>query len=134
MRNITKLLRSILQNNIKEKLFIDGIALFNEKKFYDAHEAWEELWSEYRLKDDLFIQGLIQLSVAFFHITNLNLKGSSNLFRKSLPKLKKFPINHRNINVSEIIICAENSEKKVNSIKKVDEFDWKLVPKIIQSI
>ena len=123
-----------MQNNIKEKLFVDGIALFNEKKFYDAHETWEELWSEYRLKDDLFIQGLIQLSVAFFHITNLNLKGSSNLFKKCLPKLKKFPINHRNINVSEIIICAENSEKKVNSIKKVDEFDWKLAPKIIQSI
>ena len=123
-----------MQNNIKEKLFVDGITLFNEKKFYDAHETWEELWSEYRLKDDLFIQGLIQLSVAFFHITNLNLKGSSNLFKKCLPKLKKFPINHRNINVSEIIICAENSEKKVNSIKKVDEFDWKLVPKIIQSI
>tara|TARA_B100001142_G_C13935761_1_gene501176 strand:- start:82 stop:453 length:372 start_codon:yes stop_codon:yes gene_type:complete len=123
-----------LQNNIKEKLFVDGITLFNEKKFYDAHETWEELWSEYRLKDDLFIQGLIQLSVAFFHITNLNLKGSSNLFKKCLPKLKKFPINHRNINVSEIIICAEKSEKKVNSIKKVDEFDWKLVPKIIQSI
>ena len=134
MKNIIKLLRNILQNNIKEKLFVDGIALFNEKKFYDAHEIWEELWSEYRLKDDLFIQGLIQLSVAFFHITNLNLKGSSNLFKKCLPKLKKFPINHRNINVSEIIICAENSEKKVNSIKKVDEFDWKLVPKIIQSI
>ena len=134
MRNIIRLLRSILQNNIKEKLFVDGIALFNEKKFYDAHEAWEELWSEYRSKDDLFIQGLIQLSVAFFHITNLNLKGSSNLFKKCLPKLKKFPINHRNINVSEIIICAENSEKKVNSIKKVDEFDWKLAPKIIQSI
>tara|TARA_A100001037_G_C14719239_1_gene443884 strand:- start:44 stop:448 length:405 start_codon:yes stop_codon:yes gene_type:complete len=134
MKNIIKLLRNILQNNIKEKLFVDGIALFNEKKFYDAHEIWEELWSEYRLKDHLFIQGLIQLSVAFFHITNLNLKGSSNLFKKCLPKLKKFPINHRNINVSEIIICAENSEKKVNSIKKVDEFDWKLVPKIIQSI
>ncbi len=134
MKNIIKLLRNILQNNIKEKLFVDGITLFNEKKFYDAHETWEELWSEYRLKDDLFIQGLIQLSVAFFHITNLNLKGSSNLFKKCLPKLKKFPINHRNINVSEIIICAEKSEKKVNSIKKVDEFDWKLVPKIIQSI
>ena len=134
MRNIIKLLRNILQNHIEEKLFINGITLFNEKKFYDAHETWEELWSEYRLKDDLFIQGLIQLSVAFFHITNLNLKGSSNLFKKCLPKLKKFPTNHRNINLSEIIICAENSEKKVNSIKSVDEFDWELTPKIIRSI
>ena len=72
--------------NKQELLFLKGIESFNNKKFYDAHELWEELWSEYALKDSLFIQGLIQLSVAFFHITNFNLIGSKNLFNKSLPK------------------------------------------------
>ena len=134
MKNIIRLLRNILQNDIKNKLFIKGIISFNEKNFYDAHESWEELWSEYRLKDDIFIQGLIQLAVAFFHITNLNLKGSRNLFNKCLPKLKKFPANHRNINLLEIIDSAENSKKKVSSIKSADDFDWSLTPKIIQSI
>ena len=57
-----------MQNDIKEKLFVKGIVLFNEKKFYNAHESCEKLWSEYRLKDEMFIQGLIQLAVAFFHI------------------------------------------------------------------
>tara|TARA_Y100000994_G_scaffold147982_1_gene121201 strand:+ start:47 stop:418 length:372 start_codon:yes stop_codon:yes gene_type:complete len=123
-----------LQGSIEDKLFIKGIGLFNQKKFYDAHESWEELWSEYRLKDEIFIQGLIQLAVAYFHITNLNLKGSRNLFDKCLPKLKKFPKNHRNINLIEIICYAENSNKKVNSIKSIDEFDWSLAPKIIKSI
>ena len=119
---------------MEDKLFIKGIALFNQKKFYDAHESWEELWSEYRLKDEIFIQGLIQLAVAYFHITNLNLKGSKNLFNKCLPKLKKFPTNHRNINLLKIIDSAEKSNKKINSIKSVDEFDWDLAPKIIKSI
>ena len=123
-----------MQSNMEDKLFIKGIALFNQKKFYDAHESWEELWSEYRLKDEIFIQGLIQLAVAYFHITNLNLKGSKNLFNKCLPKLKKFPTNHRNINLLKIIDSAEKSNKKVNSIKSVDEFDWDLAPKIIKSI
>ena len=123
-----------MQNNVKDELFTKGINLFNDMRYYDAHESWEELWSDYRLKDDIFIQGLIQLAVAFFHITNLNLKGSRNLFRKCLPKLKKFPSNHRNINLSEIISYAENSEKKVNSIESSNEFDWDLAPKIIKSI
>ena len=123
-----------MQNDIKDKLFVKGIALFNEKNFYNAHESWEKLWSEYRLKDEMFIQGLIQLAVAFFHITNLNLKGSRNLFNKCLPKLKKFPTNHRNINLLEIIISAENSNKKVNSIESANDFDWSLVPKIVKSI
>ena len=123
-----------MQGSIEDKLFIKGIGLFNQKKFYDAHESWEELWSEYRLKDEMFIQGLIQLAVAYFHITNLNLKGSRNLFNKCLPKLKKFPSNHRNINLIEIICSAESSNKKVNSIKSIAEFDWSLAPKIIKSI
>ena len=118
MKKITKLLRNILQNSVENKLFNKGIFLFNKKKYYDAHEFWEELWSEHKLDDPLFIQGLIQLSVAFFHISNLNLKCSRSLFQKCLPKLKSFPFNHRNLNLSEIINCSQRCYEEVNSIEK----------------
>tara|TARA_B100000941_G_C28427316_1_gene512235 strand:- start:679 stop:1053 length:375 start_codon:yes stop_codon:yes gene_type:complete len=120
-----------MDDNLKSKLFIDGINLFNDKKFYEAHESWEELWTEFNLDDALLIQGLIQLSVAYFHITNINLKGSKNLFNKSLPKLEKFKLkNNRNINVQEIIDIAEIALQKVILIKNVNDFDWNMVPKI----
>ena len=118
-------------SNIEEIIFLKGIDYFNNKSFYDAHESWELLWTEYALQDALFIQGLIQLSVAFFHITNLNLIGSKNLFNKCLPKLKKFPSNHRDLNLSDIIDSAEESLKMVSSIDKVSQFDWELAPKIV---
>ena len=118
-------------SNIEEIIFLKGIDSFNDKSFYDAHESWELLWTEYALQDALFVQGLIQLSVAFFHITNLNLIGSKNLFNKSLPKLKKFPSNHRGLNLSDIIDSAEESLKMVSNIDKVSQFDWELAPKIV---
>ena len=118
-------------SNIEETIFLKGINSFNDKSFYDAHESWELLWTEYALQDALFVQGLIQLSVAFFHITNLNLIGSKNLFNKCLPKLKKFPSNHRDLNLSDIIDGAEESLKMVSSIDKVSQFDWELAPKIV---
>ena len=118
-------------SNIEETIFLKGIDSFNDKSFYDAHESWELLWTEYALQDALFVQGLIQLSVAFFHITNLNLIGSKNLFNKCLPKLKKFPSNHRDLNLSDIIDSAEESLKMVSSIDKVSQFDWELAPKIV---
>ena len=62
------------KGNKEKKLFLNGIKAFNEKKFYDAHEYLEDLWSQYYLSEALFIQGLIQLSVGYFHITNSNLK------------------------------------------------------------
>ena len=120
-----------MDDNLKSKLFTDGINLFNDKKFYEAHESWEELWTEFNLDDALLIQGLIQLSVAYFHITNINLKGSKNLFNKSLPKLEKFKIkNNRNINIQEIIDTAEIALQKVISIENINDFDWNMVPKI----
>ena len=118
-------------SNIEETIFLKGIDSFNDKSFYDAHESWELLWTEYALQDALFVQGLIQLSVAFFHITNLNLIGSKNLFNKCLPKLKKFPSNHRDLNVSDIIDSAEESLKMVSNIDKVSQFDWELAPRIV---
>ena len=54
--------------NKEDLLFQQGVQAFNERKFYDAHEYWEELWLEYKLDDAKFIQGLIQLSVSYFHL------------------------------------------------------------------
>ena len=117
-------------NSVREKLFLEGVDSFNRKSFYDAHESWESLWTEYNLDDALLIQGLIQLSVAYFHITNLNLKGSKNLFNKCIPKLEKYRENLRGIDINEIIYTAELALHKINSIENTNDFDWKLVPKI----
>ena len=126
-----KLRKSTLLKNRELKLFKKGILFFNKKEFYNAHEKWEELWTEYKLKDPKFIQGLIQLSVAFFHIKNSNLIGSKNLFKKSLIKLELFSEFHENINLSEIIFYSKKSLKLLYKINDVNQFDWKLAPKII---
>ena len=117
-------------NSASKKLFLEGVDLFNRKSFYDAHESWESLWTEYNLDDALLIQGLIQLSVAYFHITNLNLKGSKNLFNKCIPKLENYRENLRGIDISEIINTAELALDKINSIENTNDFDWSLVPHI----
>ena len=114
----------------QESLFKKGVNSFNSQKYYDAHEFWEKLWSDYPLKDALFIQGLIQASVAYFHITNFNLKGSRSLFNKSLPKLKKFPFNHRSFDLRAFITGLEKSSDQVSVIEKTKDFNWDLVPRI----
>ena len=98
--------------------------------FYDAHEYLEELWSEYHLKDRLFVQGLIQLAVAYYHITNQNIKGARSLFNKCLSKLNQFPDNHRNLNMDEVILYAENALNNLDNITDCKDFDWKHVPVI----
>ena len=121
---------SLEEKEIKYKLFTKGSDAFNKHDFYDAHEYWEDLWSDYRLKDAKFIQALIQLSVGYFHISNRNINGANGLLNKCMPKFILFKPAQRGLNVNKIIISIEASLKKLDSIENITEFDWSLVPKL----
>ena len=105
--------------------FLKGFNSFNEKKYYDAHEHWEYLWTNYYFKDRLLVQGLIQVSVGYFHITNLNLKGAKGLFNKCLPKLEKYQYSNERIrNLVDLITVVKKAKKCVEEIESPQNFNW----------
>jgi len=73
--------------------FQRGQQLHNEGDYYEAHEAWEEIWQ--REEDDdrrLFVQGLIQVTSAFHKVFfQKQLGGASRLLERGLQKLERFP-------------------------------------------
>ena len=71
--------------------FRRGIALFNARKFFEAHEAWEELWLVEPEPEKTFLQGLIQLAAAFHHHGRGNSRGTQSLLAAGLAKLRRFP-------------------------------------------
>ena len=113
-------------------LFQAGLKLFNEKNFYDAHEKWEDLWSDYYLKDRLFIQGLIQLSVSFVHLKNNNMNGAKSLLNKCKQKFEGFDIQ-RGIDVKKLLISIEKVQDNYDHIKSSEDFNWNLVPRLGQN-
>ena len=113
-------------------LFQAGLKLFNDKNFYDAHEKWEDLWSDYYLKDRLFIQGLIQLSVSFVHLKNNNMNGAKSLLNKCKQKFEGFNIQ-RGIDVKKLLISIEKVQDNYDHIKSSEDFNWNLVPRLGQN-
>ena len=112
----------------KEQLFFDGLQAYEEKDFFEAHELWEELWSEYYLDDKTFIQGLIQLAVSFVHLGNGNLNGAKSLMKKSGDKFSSYSGLHRGINIDKLkqqIVIIKN---EFEQLMTVDEFDWTHIP------
>ena len=118
------------EDKIKADLYNKGIEAFEKHEFYDAHEHWEDLWSDYRLKDAKFVQALIQLSVGYFHITNNNKNGALGLLNKCIPKFEQYLPSHREIDVRYILNQVDKSIVEVNNIESMSQFNWKLVPKI----
>ena len=112
----------------KEQLFFEGLRAYEEKDFFEAHELWEELWSEYYLADRTLIQGLIQLAVSFVHLGNGNLNGAKSLLKKSADKFSSFSGVHRGINIDNLEQQIAEIIIEYGQLITVDEFDWTHIP------
>lgn len=76
---------------LERKLYYDGIQLFNEHEYFEAHEVWEDIWHmAYGIKHD-FYQGMIQCAVALEHYRRSNPRGVVSLFQSYRPKFKQVP-------------------------------------------
>ncbi|MFL5313370.1 MAG: DUF309 domain-containing protein [Myxococcales bacterium] len=66
-----------------------GAALFDEGRFWDAHEAWEEAWLEEDGEVRVLLQGLIQVAAGYHKATvQLQPNGCVKLLRSGLDKLE----------------------------------------------
>ena len=66
---------------------VRGIQLFNEHRFFEAHEALEEAWLKERGEAKTLLHGLIQIAAAFHHYSRANLGGFNSLLKKGSAKL-----------------------------------------------
>jgi len=72
-------------------LLRDGIFFFNAGRYFEAHEAWVDLWRPTRGPLRLFYQGLVQAAVGLHHLGRGNLNGAQAQLGKSLSKLEQYP-------------------------------------------
>ncbi|MFI5006847.1 MAG: DUF309 domain-containing protein [Solirubrobacterales bacterium] len=68
-----------------------GVAEFNTGYFFECHDTLEEVWSGVRGPAREFFQGLIQVSVGFYHFGNGNRGGASTMLERGLKRLAKYP-------------------------------------------
>ena len=88
--------------------FAEGIALFNEGRYFECHEAWEQVWLREQGDENLFVQGLIQIAVAILHAERGNLVGAKSLSEKGLSKLASFPPEHRGLALDELRVAVND--------------------------
>ena len=110
------------------ELFKKGLDDYESGEYFEAHESWEDLWSDFNFSDRKFIQGLIQLAVSFVHLGNGNLIGAKSLLKKCQNKFIDYSGTHRGINLEELKSSIEVVEIVYNDLSDSKEFDWDLVP------
>src|SRR5690606_11624722 len=68
----------------------EGIALFNEQKYWECHESFEDLWMEDRNDNARNIYwAIIQVAAACIHYRNENIIGAQGMITKARQKFER---------------------------------------------
>jgi uncharacterized protein len=97
-----------------EELFREGVALFNGRRYWHAHEAWETLWRAAPDEERDFYQGLILVAAGLLHLQRRNLRGARNKLDEGVTKLRPYEPAHHGIFISELIGKGETLLEDLN--------------------
>jgi len=113
--------------------YLEGIEFFNQCEFFESHEVWEDLWTEYHGPDRGFYQGLIQVAVALHHFGNSNIRGAKKLnlgCRKYLDPYRPF---HLGLDLDQFLAQLDRCFAAVMASEEEFprlEIDAELIPEI----
>ncbi len=112
--------------------FHRGVTFFNSGKFWNAHEAWEQVWLRHAEDERLFFQGLIQLAAAYHQLLlKKSVSGMVNNFDKAAAKLEVFQPEYLGVHVKPLLKFIEEGKKEARRIREdLSGFNPNLVPKL----
>ncbi|MGB9242578.1 MAG: DUF309 domain-containing protein [Candidatus Acidiferrales bacterium] len=114
----------------RKKKFEEGLEHFNAKKFFEAHEFWEEIWLVESEPEKTFLQGLIQITAAFHHRQRGNPEGVELLLASGIVKLLRFPADHGGLAIGEL---RENAKRWARAIGMGDDLGESELPKLMRA-
>jgi len=85
------------------QLFHEGLALFNERDWFEAHEVWEDIWHMATGVRKQFYQGLIQCAVTIEHIRRGNPRGVRSVWTTAQEKFVDVPEQYMGVNVAGLL-------------------------------
>jgi uncharacterized protein len=101
-----------------------GIALFNGGKYWEAHEAWEEIWKRRPEDGRFFLQALIQLAAAYHQLEKKVYRGVLIHLKQTQERLRLFPSDYLRVDVSELLKTVDRSLSAIQSKRSLADVDW----------
>ena len=103
--------------------FLIALNLFNNHDWYEAHDAFEEIWNSVDGDERQVIQGILQVSVSQFHLSKGNLNGATILLGEGLGRIKTRTKINLGIDLESFCRCLENLLRKLQYNEILNEND-----------
>jgi len=82
--------------------FERGIAEFNQQQFYACHDTLEAIWVDAAEMDKRFYQGILQVAVGCYHLSNDNLRGAIILLGEAVRRLCDYQPDYEGVDVEQL--------------------------------
>lgn len=95
----------------------EAIDLFNQGRFFEAHENWEMLYHQSaETNDKSFLEGLIQLSAACRLIDDFGeIRGPVKLIYQALIRFENYQPTYLDIKVADLVVAMEDWAKELEA-------------------
>jgi uncharacterized protein len=90
-------------NSSFHECLAEGVALFNEGRWYQAHEVWEEAWKRESGQRRSLLQGLILVAAGWLKREAGRTEGARTLFTRALERLEGLPATYEGVDVGALL-------------------------------
>ena len=90
--------------------------LFNHHLFFEVHEVLEPQWMQEQGEVKKFLQGLIQVAVAFYHLGRGNLAGARSLLHEGLMKISPHSPACLGVELRDFIAGLEKCQQVISGL------------------
>ncbi len=84
--------------------FWQAIEQFNHGDFYACHDTLEAIWIEAPTFEKNFYQGILQVAVALYHLSNQNWRGAVILLGEGLNRLNRYLPDYGDIDLDRFVL------------------------------
>lgn len=111
---------------------MEGIRLFNQRRFYEQHEVIEHEWHAERTEIRVLYQGILQIGVGFHHILNGNHKGAITLLTDGIAKVERFLPQALGIDTARLVREASSCLEQITVLgeRNSTAFERETIPHI----
>lgn len=96
-----------------------GIRLFNEGKYYPAHDHLELAWRDTPGEEGLLYKAVLQIGIAYYHIRRGNTRGALKMFRRARRNLARLPEDLLGIDLIQLQQDADRIEKQTRANRQL---------------
>ena len=124
-------MNDLTSKRFKESLK-EAVDLFNNQKWYEAHDAFEDIWNDLVGDERQIVQGILQVSVSQFHLNKGNLNGAMILLGEGLGRIRNRV--SEDLEIDLVLLCSslESLLNKLHLKIPLNESDVPFLKKIKQ--